>query len=160
MIGWQALLASGAYLVANIIQGLVILNYPDYPAERWHGTFILWAVIVVAVIVNTVIVSLLPKLECVILIIHVLGFFAVMIPLVYMAPHSSAKDVFTLFVNAGGWQTTGLSFFVGIYGNVFSFLGKSSEFVSLCPGETADRTTQALTQLFMSVIPIPLPKQC
>ncbi|KAL8896390.1 MAG: hypothetical protein Q9192_003116 [Flavoplaca navasiana] len=123
VIGWQALLASGAYLCATIIQGLVILNYPDYPAERWHGTFILWAVIVVAVIVNTVIVSLLPKLECVILIIHVLGFFAVMIPLVYLAPHGSAKDVFTLFVNAGGWQTTGLSFFVGIYGNVFSFLG-------------------------------------
>ncbi|KAL9023096.1 MAG: hypothetical protein Q9180_008394, partial [Flavoplaca navasiana] len=122
VIGWQALLASGAYLCATMIQGLVILNYPDYPAERWHGTFILWAVIVVAVIVNTVIVSLLPKLECVILIIHVLGFFAVMIPLVYMAPHASAKDVFTLFVNAGGWQTTGLSFFVGIYGNVFSFL--------------------------------------
>ena len=131
MIGWQALLASGAYLCANIIQGLVILNYPDYPAERWHGTFILWAVIVVAVIVNTVIVSLLPKLECVILIIHVLGFFAVMIPLVYMAPHGSAKDVFTLFVNAGGWQTTGLSFFVGIYGNVFAFLGKSCLYVLL-----------------------------
>lgn len=125
MIGWQALLASGAYLCATIIQGLIVLNYPEYNAQRWHGTLLLWSVICVAVLVNTVIVSLLPKLECVILIIHVLGFFAIMIPLVYMAPHGSAKDVFTLFVNGGGWQTTGLSFFVGLYGNVFAFLGQS-----------------------------------
>ncbi|KAI4267972.1 MAG: hypothetical protein L6R38_008013 [Xanthoria sp. 2 TBL-2021] len=123
VIGWQAFLASGAYLCATIIQGLIVLNYPEYNAQRWHGTLLLWSVICVAVLVNTVIVSLLPKLECVILIIHVLGFFAVMIPLVYMAPHGSAKDVFTLFVNGGGWQTTGLSFFVGLYGNVFAFLG-------------------------------------
>ncbi|KAL8668430.1 MAG: hypothetical protein Q9168_006936 [Polycauliona sp. 1 TL-2023] len=123
VIGWQALLASGAYLCSTIVQGLIVLNYPNYEAQRWHGTLLIWSVIVVAVLVNTVIIGLLPKLECVILIIHVLGFFAVMIPLVYMAPHGSAKDVFTLFVNGGGWQTTGLSFFVGLYGNVFAFLG-------------------------------------
>ncbi|KAL8695665.1 MAG: hypothetical protein Q9224_003252 [Gallowayella concinna] len=122
VIGWQALAASGAYLVATIIQGLIVLNNPDYSPERWHGTLLLWAIICVAVLVNTVISSLLPKLECVILIIHILGFFAVMIPLVYMAPHGSASDVFTLFINEGGWKTNGLSFFVGLYGNVFAFL--------------------------------------
>ncbi|KAI4187238.1 MAG: hypothetical protein L6R41_002956, partial [Letrouitia leprolyta] len=40
-----------------------------------------------------------------------------------MAPHGTASDVFTVFVNGGGWKTTGLSFFVGITGNVFAFLG-------------------------------------
>ena len=125
VVGWQALAASGAYLCATIIQGLIVLNNPGYNFQRWHGTLLLWAVICVAVLVNTVISSLLPKIECVILIVHVLGFFAVMIPLVYMAPHGSAEDVFTLFVNGGGWQTTGLSFFVGLYGHVFSFLGQS-----------------------------------
>ncbi|KAL8783597.1 MAG: hypothetical protein Q9213_004526 [Squamulea squamosa] len=123
VIGWQALAASGAYLCATIIQGLIVLNNPTYNFQRWHGTLLLWAVICVAVLVNTVISSLLPKIECVILILHILGFFAVMIPLVYMAPHTTAKDVFTLFINGGGWQTTGLSFFVGLYGNVFAFLG-------------------------------------
>lgn len=109
-----------------MIQGLIVLNNPGYHFQRWHGTLLFWAVIFVAVLVNTVISSLLPKLECLILIIHVLGFFAILIPLVYMGPHGSASDVFTMFLNEGGWQTTGLSFFVGLVGNVFSFLGKVS----------------------------------
>ena len=81
-----------------------------------------------AVFINTVVSSLLPKIEGLILVLHVLGFFAVLIPLVYMAPHGSASDVFTLFLNEGGWSTQGLSFFVGILGNVFSFLGRFLRF--------------------------------
>ncbi|KAI4109309.1 MAG: hypothetical protein LQ339_001809 [Xanthoria mediterranea] len=150
VIGWQALLASGAYLCATIIQGLIVLNYPEYNAQRWHGTLLLWSIICVAVLVNTVIVSLLPKLECVILIIHVLGFFAVMIPLVYMAPHGSAKDVFTLFVNGGGWQTTGLSFFVGLYGNVFAFLGTDAAIHM--SEEIANASTNVPRSMLVSVL--------
>ena len=67
---------------------------------------------------------LLPKVEGLILILHLLGFFSIFIPLVYMAPHGRAVDVFTAFLNEGGWPTQGLSFFVGLIGNVFAFLGK------------------------------------
>lgn len=123
--GWQALTASGAFLCGTLIQGLIALTHPEYSPQRWHGTLLLWSVILVAVIVNTIISSLLPKLECLILIIHVLGFFAVLIPLVYMAPHGDAASVFTVFLNEGGWQTTGLSFMIGLTGNVFAFLGTS-----------------------------------
>ncbi|KAL8900184.1 MAG: hypothetical protein Q9207_005820 [Kuettlingeria erythrocarpa] len=121
--GWQFFTASGGYLSGTLIQGLITLNNPEYNFQRWHGTLLFWAVILVAVIVNTVVASLLPKLECLILIIHVLGFFAIVIPLVYMAPHGNATEVFTMFLNEGGWQTTGLSFFIGLQGNVFAFLG-------------------------------------
>lgn len=121
--GWQALVASGGFLCGTLIQGLIVLNHPGYVFERWHGTMLFWAVLLLAIFVNTIISSLLPKIEGVILILHVLGFFAVMIPLVYMAPHGSASDVFTLFLNEGGWSTQGLSFFVGLLGSVFSFLG-------------------------------------
>ena len=124
--GWQAFTASGGYLCGTLIQGLIVLNNPDYDFQRWHGTLLFWAVIFVGVLVNTVMLSLLPKLECLILIIHVLGFFGVLIPLVYMAPHGTASEVFTMFLNEGGWQTTGLSFFIGLTGNVFAFLGMSS----------------------------------
>lgn len=124
--GWQAFAASGGFLTGTIIQGLIVMNHPDYNFQRWHGTLLFWAVILVAVLVNTIMLNLLPKIESVILVIHVLGFFAILIPLVYMAPHGTASDVFTVFVNGGGWKTTGLSFFVGITGNVFAFLGKPS----------------------------------
>lgn len=121
--GWQALVASGGYLCGTLIQGLIVLNHPGYEFERWHGTMLFWAVLLVAIFINTVVSSMLPKIEGLILILHVLGFFAVLIPLVYMAPHGSASDVFTLFLNEGNWRTQGLSFFVGLLGSAFSFLG-------------------------------------
>ena len=124
--GWQASVASGGYLSGTLIQGMIVLNHPQYNPQRWQGTFLLWAVILVAVFINTVISSLLPMLEGLILIIHVLGFFAIMIPLVYTSSHGSASTVFTSFVNEGGWSSQGLSFWVGIIGNVFAFLGEPS----------------------------------
>ena len=110
----------------TLIQGMIVLNNPQYDPKRWQGTLLLWAVVLVAVFINTVISSLLPMLEGLILIIHVLGFFAIMIPLLYMSPHNSSSSVFTTFVNGGGWGSRGLSFWVGIIGNVFAFLGMVS----------------------------------
>ena len=36
VLGWQADLASAAYLGGIIIQGIAALNYPDYQVERWQ----------------------------------------------------------------------------------------------------------------------------
>lgn len=36
VLGWQADLASAAYLGGVIIQGIAALNYPDYVPERWQ----------------------------------------------------------------------------------------------------------------------------
>lgn len=99
------------------------MNRPDYNFQRWHGTLLFWAVIFIAVLVNTVIINALPKIEGFILVIHILGFFALLTPLVYLGPHGTAADVFTVFLNEGGWPTQGLSLCVGIIGNVFAFLG-------------------------------------
>lgn len=121
--GWQAIVASGGYLCGTLIQGLIVLNHPTYTFERWHGTLLFWAVLFLAFIINTVLSSLLPKFEVLILLIHTLGFFVILIPLVHLAPHGTPSDVFKLFINGGGWPTMGLSFFVGLLGTVFSFLG-------------------------------------
>jgi len=124
IIGWQAGQASVAFLASSIIQGLAILNYPNYNATRWQGTLIFYALIALIVFINTYLARWLPKIEGMILILHIAGFFAILIPLVYLAPHGSAKDVFITFLNTGGWKTNSLSFFVGLTTSVFSFLGK------------------------------------
>ena len=121
--GWQAAVASGGFLTGTLIQGLIALTVPDYQPKSWHGTLLFWSVIFFAVFINTVISNLLPKFEGLILILHILGFFAIMIPLVVLGQHGDASDVFTLFLNGGGWPTQGISFFVGILGNVFAFVG-------------------------------------
>ena len=62
-----------------------------------------------------------------VLIIHILGFFGLLIPLVYLTPwHNSAKDVFTTFRNGGGWSSVPLAFFVGLQGNALCFVGTDS----------------------------------
>ena len=124
VIAWQAGLASGAFIGGTIIQGLLVLNHPDYVFQRWHGTLLFYAIVVIALFVNTYLVRMLPRIESIVLIIHIIGFFGILIPLVYFAPHGTPADVFATFNNGGGWSTTGLSFFVGLATSIFSFIGK------------------------------------
>ena len=124
MIAWQSTVASASFLSGTIIQGLLVLNYPDYEFKRYHGTLLLYVVIAVGVIFNTVLAKYLPMVENLILVLHIVGFFAILIPLTVLAPHGSARDVFTTFSNSGAFETQGLSFFVGIITSVFAFVGK------------------------------------
>lgn len=123
MIAWEAAQASIAFLGATIIQGLIILNQPTYTPTRWQGTLLYYFVLAFMVFINTFLARWLPKVEGIFLCVHVIGFFAVLIPLVYLGPHGSAKDVFATFINGGGWSSDGLSFFVGIIASVYTFTG-------------------------------------
>ena len=108
-----------------MIQGLIVLNYPNYVFNPLHGTLLSWGSVFVAALINSVIRGALPLVETLILVIHVLGFFGIMIPFVHMAPHSSASDTFTTVLNEGKWPTQSLSFCVGLVGSIADFVGKS-----------------------------------
>ncbi|KAI9832416.1 MAG: hypothetical protein M1819_004405 [Sarea resinae] len=123
VLAWQACLASAAYLAGTMIQGLMVLNHPDYDFKRWHGTLLLYAVMLLALFFNTYLADHLPKVEGAVLTLHILGFFGILIPMTYLAPHGNAHDVFATFLNLGGYHSMGLSFFVGIITTVFAFLG-------------------------------------
>ena len=105
------------------MQGLLILNYPNYDYQRWHGTLLFYAVLAFALFINTYLGRLLPQIESMMLLFHVLGFFGILIPLVYLAPHQPANEVFTTFLNTGDWSSNGLSFFVGLITAMDSFPG-------------------------------------
>lgn len=108
------------------MQGLLVLTQPTYIPENWHGTLLYWAVMLFCVTINIAAGWLLPKFEGALLILHILGFFGIMIPLLTLGPKGDPKEVFTSFLNLGGWKTQGLSFCIGIMGNVFAFVGKLS----------------------------------
>ena len=80
--GWQAILAGSAYLGGNMILALSGLNHPSYSPALWQGTLVYWGVMSVAILLNTYTSKILPKLESFILILHIGGFFAILIPLV------------------------------------------------------------------------------
>jgi len=65
----------------------------------------------------------LPEIEGVILVLHTLGFFAVLIPLVILAPKGSVQFVFQDFANQVGWSSNGLAWFVGIISTNLPFIG-------------------------------------
>jgi choline transport protein len=121
-LAWQACLASTSYLGGTIIQGLLVLNYPTYGFQRWHGTLLLFAVTLFAFFFNTYLAAQLPKVEGAVLILHIVGFFGILITLTYLAPHGSSKDVFATYLTLGGYGP-GTSFFVGLITTVFAFLG-------------------------------------
>lgn len=122
-IAWIAVLATGSVFVGTIWQGLIILDNDSYQPQKWQGTLLCWAVLAVAVFINTVVSGLLPMIEGIILVLHVLGFVAVIVPLVYLSPHGSAASVFKTVLNEGGWPTQGMSYCVGFIGNVATFVG-------------------------------------
>lgn len=126
----MAVLATGSIFVGTILQGLIILNNESYVSHEWHGTMLCWAVLAVAIFVNTVVSGLLPMIEGLFLVLHVLGFFAVLVPLVYLAPHGSVDSVFRTSLNEGKWPTQGLSYCVGFIGNVATFVGMDTPWIT------------------------------
>lgn len=100
------------------------MNNASYSPRPWQLVLLYWAALTVTMLVNTIMSPLLPKVEGLILVLHTLGFFAILVPLIHYAPHGKASDVFTVFLNGGGWQAQGVSFMVGIVGPVFSLLGE------------------------------------
>jgi amino acid transporter len=130
--------------VATQVQGIIILNDPSYEPLPWHATLMIIAVAAIAILFNTFFAKKLPLIEGVILIIHVFGFFGILVgcdfiwhlkrladlyakvPLWALAPRQPAKAVFTEFRNDYGWPSQGLGCLVGIIGPMYSLIGPDS----------------------------------
>ena len=122
-MGWQAAASSGSYLGGFMIQALIGINHPTYSFARWQCTLLMYAVIALCIFVNTVLIKVLPGLEGLILILHVVGFFAIMIPVVHLAPISSNEFVWTDFTNYSGYSSDGVSWLIGQAASAILFIG-------------------------------------
>ncbi|PIG69434.1 amino acid permease [Aspergillus arachidicola] len=122
-MGWQCAIVSIAFLAGTIIQGLIVLNHDDYVFERWHGTLLVIAITFFGILFNTFLAKKLPFVEVLILILHVVGLFAIIIPLWVLAPRRSAQQVFTEFNNGGGWNSAGTATLVGFSTTITALIG-------------------------------------
>lgn len=132
-MGWIMSATTVAYWTGTMVAEVIALNNPHYQIQGWHGTLLMWATLLFCTSLNTIFGAALPIIEIFIFVLHILGFIATFIPLIYLAPKTSAKTVFTSFYNLGGWQTKGLAFFVGLRGNVGPFIGECSSTINV-PG--------------------------
>lgn len=77
-----------------------------------------------AVFINVFASTVLPKFEGFILVLHIVGYFAILLPLlIILGEHQDPHQVFGLWLNLGNLPTRGASFMVGLLGPVFMFLG-------------------------------------
>ena len=113
-IGWQVFLAGVAFMVGSIIQGLVALNVESYVWHAWHGTLLTIAIMAFSIVFNTSLAAKLPLMEGTVLVLHLSGLFAIIIPLWIMAPRANAHDALLVFTNYGGWSSDGLSAMIGL----------------------------------------------
>ncbi|KAK3312555.1 amino acid/polyamine transporter I [Apodospora peruviana] len=122
-IAWQAMAVSTGYIIATMLQGTVVLAQPTYVPTSWQTVLIIWGAVLSAVVINSTTGRALARFEGIVLILHLAGFFGVLVPLVYLAPHNDARTVFTTFVNEGGWPTQAMSFFVAFPSLATSLVG-------------------------------------
>lgn len=100
-----------------------MIQHPEYSPTRWQTVLIFYALIILAVFVNTILGRILPQVESFVLVLHILGFIATLIPLVALGPKASAKDVFQTFTDDGGWHSDGLTFLTGTSFSMLIFIG-------------------------------------
>ncbi|KAF4279563.1 hypothetical protein KXV78_004711 [Aspergillus fumigatus] len=117
--GWVAFTASAPFLAATMIQGLVVLNYEEYQAKRWHGTLIYWALLAISAVVNIWGARLISLIENASSLIHLAAFIAEFVVIWVCAPTKhSASFVFTLFRNESGWSSNGVAWSIGYDGAI------------------------------------------
>lgn len=124
MLAWQAGSASGSFLTGTIIQGLISIRHPSYQPQSWQGTLFVFAMIAVIYFFNVFASNWLPRIQNLLLALHLMCWVVVVVVLFALAPHNSPRVVFTEFHNGGGWPTVGVSLMIGqisaIYGSLSS----------------------------------------
>ncbi|KAL8997684.1 MAG: hypothetical protein Q9169_003091 [Polycauliona sp. 2 TL-2023] len=122
-MGWQGAIVGLSFVAGTIVQGLITLNNPSYVPQQWHGTLLVIAAVVIAIAFNVFLSKTLPIAEIPILILHVVGLFAIIIPLLAMAPKNDARTALLVVSNNGGWSSTGTSFMIGLLTALSSMMG-------------------------------------
>jgi choline transport protein len=125
-LGWQTAAATVSYLGGKQMQGLIVLHNLSYEPKAWHGTLLIWLILFICCIFNTFFSRKLPLVEGVIVILHVAGFFAVIIPLWVIGDRGNTAEVFTKFEDNSGWNNLPLSTIIGLVGAASTFIGSEA----------------------------------
>lgn len=122
-MAWQAGNAIGVFLVGTLIQSVIQINHPDYTFPAWHATLLVIAAVTIAFCGNVFGYKILHMWQNVVFCIHVLAYFAFIIPIWVNAPRASHTQVWTEFTNDGGWYSPGFAVLVGQLSGIYTQLG-------------------------------------
>ncbi|RAR13712.1 amino acid transporter [Stemphylium lycopersici] len=127
VFAWQTFTASGPFLGGTMIQALIVLNYPDYVFERWHGTMIYWAFLALATLINIFAIKSLNWILHATFVLHVSLWVLLVVVICVVSPTKhSAEWVFTTFINESGWSSDGVAFSIGLLSSTYVLAGYDS----------------------------------
>ena len=124
-IGGQIVLTASAAFAAGLqTQGLIILDASEsYVPQRYQGMLLYWLILLYAAALNIWGLRMLPHVNLLSGVVHVLGFVVIVIVLGVTAEKNTASFVFTEVNNLSGWSNQGVSWLVGLLSTVYPFLG-------------------------------------
>ncbi|KAJ5729708.1 uncharacterized protein N7483_004216 [Penicillium malachiteum] len=109
VLAWQAGAASGSFLTGTIIQGLISIRDPSYKPQNWQGTLFVFAMIAIIYFFNVHAANWIPRIQNLLLALHLMSWVIVVVVLFVMTPQQPAKVVFTEFYNGGSDATAHMS---------------------------------------------------
>ena len=112
-VAWQAGNAVGMFLLGSTIQSIIVIMDVNYTAKAWQSFVFALAAIVITYSGNVYGARLLPHWQNVLFVIHILSFFALIVPIWVNAPMVTHKQVWAQFDALGGWPSMGLTIMVG-----------------------------------------------
>jgi choline transport protein len=125
-MAWQAGNAVGVFLTGTLIQTIILENNNDYAFPSWHGSLLVMSNIAFTVAANILLTRYIPRVQTAFFVLHILAFFAVLVPIIVNAPKASASEVFTEFTNTGGWSSTGFAVLAGQLSAIYMMCGTDS----------------------------------
>lgn len=122
-MAWQAGNAIGVFLVGTLIQSIISINDASYLFPPWQATLLVIGAVLIAFCGNVFGSKILPYWQNAVFAIHVMAYFALIIPIWVNAPRASHDQVWTSFTNTGGWSSMGLSVLVGQLSGIYTQCG-------------------------------------
>ncbi|CAH0041633.1 unnamed protein product [Clonostachys rhizophaga] len=126
LLGWIAVTGSAPFLSGTLIQGLLVLNSSEqgYVFERWHGTLIYWAILILSTVVCVFCNGVLPLIQKLSMALHVILFATLIIVMCVLSPtKNSAEFVFVSFQNNSGWESDGVAWCIGLLSSAYVLVG-------------------------------------
>ncbi|KJK93725.1 hypothetical protein H633G_02405 [Metarhizium anisopliae BRIP 53284] len=117
--GWTSTLAMqagqaiGILLTGTLIQTTILVNNPDYTSPSWHVFLFIVAAVVTAFAGSVWGHHSLPRWQNIAFALHVLAYFAIIIPVWVNGPKATSEQVWTEFENSGGWPSLTLAVLIG-----------------------------------------------
>ncbi|KAF7594391.1 hypothetical protein BBP40_009372 [Aspergillus hancockii] len=124
VFSWAALVCISPYFIGTQIQGMVVLSHPEYESHRWHGTLLMWAVVLIPIIINIFARRVLAIIEVAAGIMHIVFLpvtIATFVALAHRNPNSFVWDTFVSGLS--GWSNPGVVYSIGLLGVVTPLSG-------------------------------------